>query len=60
MKDLAKKALEISNNHPFSSFPSQAVEGGDNKIAPCCSGPDKKFMERLERGEHLDTDKLPL
>ena len=61
--DLKKKALEISNRFPFSSFSSVATEtngksGTEGKTHD--SGFDPKFMELLEQGAHLDVDKMPL
>ena len=49
MKELA---LEISNKFPFSPVPPQTDERGNVIVLE--SGLDKDFMERLERGEHLD------
>lgn len=61
MKDLRKTALRISRRFPFSPF-QPPVNGKDktDNVPACESHLDKEFMERLERGEDLDTSKMPL
>jgi len=52
--DLKEKALEISNQYPFSKFPVAASAVRDKEGEEKFSSLDEKFMKFLEQGAHLD------
>ncbi len=55
---MKEKVLEISNRFPFSPVPPPTDE--QRNVFGMAPDSYKDFMERLERGEHLNIDKVPL